>query len=104
MSHLPELCIEPSDDGTIIKVWLVPGASRERIIGLHGDALKVAVTAPAEKGRANRHMVRVLAKALQTSASSILLVSGASSRDKRMLIRGFAVAELKRLLAAKMQG
>ena len=104
VKNLDALFIEPRDDGAIIKVWAVPGASRERVIGLHGDALKVAVAAPPEKGRANKRITQVLAEALQVSASSILLVSGASSRDKKMLIRGFAVEKLKRLLAANMQG
>lgn len=88
----------------MVKIRAVPGASRECIVGLRGDALKVAVAVPAEKGAANKRIIQVLAKALGISASSILLVSGLTSRDKRILIRGFAKEELRRLLAAQIQG
>ena len=75
--------------------WVVPGASRTEIKGLHGDALRVRVSAPPEGGKANRELCRFLAKVLE---SDVELVSGATTRRKQVLVRGGGVEEIRRLL------
>lgn len=63
-----------------------PRASRDEIVGPHGDALKVRITAPPVDGKANAHLLRFLAKAFQVPAAAVRLVSGESGRDKRVVI------------------
>jgi uncharacterized protein (TIGR00251 family) len=81
-------------EGCVLAVRAQPGARRTGIIGVYNAALKVAVTAPPEKGKANEAIARVLAEALQMKVSQIGLLSGASSRDKKYLLRGAAPHEV----------
>lgn len=91
-------------DGTTVRVRAVPGASRDRVVGEHGGALKVAVAAPPEKGKANQRLATVLAEALAVPARSIELLSGATSRDKVFLIRGIAPDDAGARIAAALDG
>lgn len=70
-------------------IWVVPGASRSEIKGLHGDAVKVRVAAPPEGGRANDEVRSLLSAATGLRAE---LVSGATSRRKEILLYGGHVA------------
>ena len=71
------------DGHPVLSVLVQPGASRDRIVGRHGEALKVRVSAPPEAGRANQAVQGLLAEVLGTPARAIELVSGAASRRKR---------------------
>ena len=76
-----------------MRVRLTPGASRDRIDGLlleadGGAALKVAVTAVAEDGKANAALIGMLAREWKRPKSSISLASGASNRSKVLHIAG----------------
>jgi uncharacterized protein (TIGR00251 family) len=99
-SPVDGLHLESTDDGVAIKVRAVPGASRNRLVGPIGEALKVTVTAAPEKGKANRRIAEVLAKELGLSPRGIYLLSGSTSKDKRFVLPGVSVAELRRLLEA----
>jgi uncharacterized protein (TIGR00251 family) len=55
---------------------VVPKASRDRIVGWVGDRLKIAVTAPPERGKANEAVVELLADTLELPASLVRIVSG----------------------------
>lgn len=79
---------------------VAPGASREKIVGLHGDALKVAVREPPEKGRANEAVERLLAAALRVRRGDVKVVRGHASRDKVVLVRGLREADLR----ARLEG
>jgi len=94
----PALALSPHEDGCAIRVRAQPGASRERIVGVHGDALKIAVSAPPERGRANQHIAAVLASALDVPTRAITLLSGATSRDKRFAVDGRTPEECRALL------
>jgi len=74
--------VREAEGGALFKVRLGPGASRERIVGLYGDALKVAVREPPEKGRANRALEQLLAGALGLAARAVRVARGRTSRDK----------------------
>jgi uncharacterized protein (TIGR00251 family) len=77
-----------------------PGARRDGIQGEHAGALKVAVSAAPEQGKANKAIIEVLRKALGVKRSQIELLSGDTSRDKRFLVRGLSREELESRLAA----
>jgi uncharacterized protein len=86
-------------EGVVLPVRAQPGARRERVVGEQNGALKVAVTAPPLDGRANDALVAVLREALRLRRSQVELIGGATSRDKRVLIRGVSVAEMREKIA-----
>jgi uncharacterized protein (TIGR00251 family) len=81
-------------EGCVLPVRAQPGARKAGVVGEQAGALKVAVTAPPEDGRANKALVEVLRKALGVKRSQVELLSGATNRDKRFLIRGVTTVEL----------
>jgi len=82
-------------EGCILSVRAQPGARRNAIVGVQADALKVAVTAPPDKGRANEALVEVLAEALGLKRSQIELISGQTSRQKKFLVRNMTADALQ---------
>ena len=82
------IALKDTPEGVIIPVRVTPGASRDRILGEHAGALKLSVSASPEKGKANRAVCRLLAKTLGIAKSNVRIVSGETSRDKRVLVRG----------------
>jgi len=83
--------IRAQADGVRIAIRLAPRASRDRILGPHGGAIKIAITTPPVEGRANQHLVRFLAKKLGVARGAVTIVIGAHARDKVVAVRGVAV-------------
>ncbi|MDY6955853.1 MAG: DUF167 domain-containing protein [Pseudomonadota bacterium] len=71
----------------ILALQVQPRARRMGIIGPYGDRLKIAIAAPAHKGRANQQLLRWLAVELDLPLQQLELVQGATSRAKRIRIR-----------------
>jgi len=67
---------------TRVRLRVSPGAGRAQIVGRHGDAWKVRVTAAPEHGRANEAVLRLLAEALSVPRDTLALISGHGARDK----------------------
>jgi uncharacterized protein (TIGR00251 family) len=82
------------DGGAVFAVKAVPGSSRDAIAGVLGDALKVAVAAPPERGRANARLCELLAEALGVARGNVQVVAGAGGPRKQVLVRGLAAAEV----------
>jgi len=82
-----------------ISVKVVPGASADEIVGWIGDVLKVRVSAPPERGRANAAVCALLAKALRVTDSQVTVVAGGASPRKIVEIPMSAPAA-RALLAA----
>lgn len=85
---MERLRIATTPEGVTLRVRVSAGASRDAILGVHGDALKVAVRQPPERGRANREVERLIAGAVGLKPASVSVVRGASARDKVVLLRG----------------
>ena len=66
----------------------MPGSSRDEIVGWLGDALKIKVMAPPEKGKANDAVVKLLAAALGIATDDVIVVSGHSSPAKVVAVSG----------------
>ena len=92
------LDIVTTNSGIILSIRTQPGSSKNRIIGEYGGRLKLAVTAAPEKGKANKAVIELLADTLHISESSIHIISGESSRDKRLMIKGLTPEDIKSLL------
>ena len=87
-------------DGASFAVRVVPRASRTAVDGTRGDALLIRLTAPPVDNAANDALAAALASLLDVPRRSIVIVSGQSSRDKRVGIAGCAPHELAARLAA----
>lgn len=92
--HGTMLEITEHGEGCLLAVRAQPGAKRNAVVGVQAGSLKVAVTAPAQDGRANDALVEVLRQALGVKRGQVELVRGATSRLKRVLIRGVTAEEL----------
>lgn len=89
----------------MVAVRVKPGASRTRVGGSydgpHGEALVVAVSAPAMEGRATEAARRALADALGVRPAAVSLRTGAASRDKLFLVAGDGSEIAERLRALR---
>ncbi|GIU32293.1 UPF0235 protein [Shewanella colwelliana] len=79
------LVIEQQGD-LLLKLYIQPKASRDQIIGPHGDELKVAITAPPIDGKANAHLSKLLAKMFKVPKSHIIIEKGALGRHKQIKV------------------
>lgn len=70
----------------LLNVRLQPRASRDEIVGPHGDALKIRITAPPVEGQANAHLIRFLADSFGVTRSAVTLLSGDAARSKRLRV------------------
>jgi uncharacterized protein (TIGR00251 family) len=84
VSDLPYLAVQ---DGCLyLSIHVQPRASRTALCGVHGECLKLAITAPPVDGKANREVVNFLADLLGIARREIVIVSGLQSRTKRCRI------------------
>ncbi|MCP5229627.1 DUF167 domain-containing protein [Accumulibacter sp.] len=84
--------------GLALSVHVQPGTKRSGVAGLHGDALKVRLSAPAIDGRANAALVDFVAQRLGLARGLIELRNGHKSRRKVLVVRGAALDDARRLL------
>jgi uncharacterized protein len=78
---------QETSQGFIVNIYVQPRSSRNRIIGLHGDSLKIAIQAPPVDDAANRMCIDFLSKCLNLPRSSVEIIGGHTSRMKRVLLR-----------------
>jgi uncharacterized protein len=90
-------------EGCVVSVRAQPGARQNGITGEQAGSLKVAVTAPPDKGRANDAIIEVLAEALELKRSQVELVSGPTSRQKKFLVRGMTADALRNRLRTLLE-
>jgi len=86
--------IRPHPEGCILAVRAQPGARKNAVVGEQAGALKIAVTAPPEDGRANAAITELLSEHLGLKRSQVELTGGATNRNKQFLIRGLSVDEV----------
>jgi len=91
------LTVRAGADSVRFVVRVQPRASRSEIVGLHGDALKVRLSAPPVDGAANEALVELVADALGVAKRAVRIVSGQSSRSKTVEVEGVTAAAVLRL-------
>ncbi len=91
-------CLRQTDAGVEVFLYVQPRASRNKVIALQGDELKVALTAPPVDGAANKACCLFLAKLCSLPRSCVKLVHGETSRHKRLLLEGADYQEVCRLV------
>ena len=92
------LDVRAAEGSVTFAVRVQPGAKREGVVGLYGDAVKLALSAPAVDGKANDALVRYLAELLKVPRLSIEIIAGHASRSKVVRIAGITREEIVRAL------
>ncbi|GGB02915.1 DUF167 family protein YggU [Agarivorans gilvus] len=69
-------------ENLLLQVYVQPKASRDAIVGVHGDELKIAITAPPIDGKANQHLSKYLAKQCKVAKSQVSILRGELGRHK----------------------
>ena len=82
-----------------IALRVAPRAAAAGVVGRHGDAWKVRVTQPAESGRANEAVVRLLADTFSVPPRDVAVVAGHTSRDKIVAVAGLDLEQANAVLA-----
>jgi uncharacterized protein (TIGR00251 family) len=80
-------------------VRVIPRSSRTEIVGEHDGMLKVKLAAPPVEGAANAELVKLFAKKLRVAKSSVTIVSGETSKTKRLRVDGVRAEQLRNVLA-----
>ncbi len=78
----------------ILTVKVTPNASKNQIVGWEEDYLRVRIRGIPEKGQVNKELIYSLAEVLGIAKSQVELISGHTSRIKRLKIEGAALSEL----------
>jgi uncharacterized protein (TIGR00251 family) len=83
---------------TTIRVHVIPNAKIDKVVGEHGDAIKIKLRAPAIEGKANTALRKFLAEKLSIPQRAIALDRGERSRDKVLRIDGLSEKTIREFL------
>jgi uncharacterized protein (TIGR00251 family) len=81
-----ETWLKNHQNGTVLLLYIQPGASSTMFSGLHGDRLKVKIKAPPQDGEANQALQDYFSSVLKIAKSKVFLIRGESSRHKDLLV------------------
>jgi uncharacterized protein len=95
MSHP---AVQNSPEGAVLTIHVQPKASKTEYAGLHGGALKFRVAAPPVEGAANEALCAYLAGLFGLPKKAVVVLSGASSRKKRVLLAGVTAERVQAVL------
>jgi len=70
----------------LFNVFLQPGASKNLLVGLHDNAIKISLTSPPIDGEANKQLIQFLAKLFRVKKANVSIVSGEHNRKKRVCV------------------
>ncbi len=79
-------CFKITGNDIKVKVKIVPGSSKNKIIGAYNNALKISIAAPPVEGKANKKCIAYLAKYFDVAKSKIEIISGQSGKNKLIKI------------------
>ncbi len=89
---------EVADNSVSLDLYIQPKASKNSVCGLHGDELKLAITAPPVDGKANKAVINYLSELFGVAKSSVSIMSGQQSRHKRCMVQGVSFQEASRVV------
>lgn len=95
------LLVTEGKEGSTFQVHVLPRGRRDEVVGLYGDALKIRLAAPPVRGKANRALCEFLAERLGVSPSVVEILSGYTSRQKRVRVKGVSAGAIRALLNTK---
>ena len=82
------MCVNDYQDGIKIRVRVTPRASKNMVVGVRGRNLAIKLTSPPVEGRANKDLIKYIAKKLGVASSSVSIIKGETSRDKTLYVLG----------------
>ena len=93
-------CIRCLQDNSLaLDVYVQPRASKNRVAGMHGSALKICVTAPPVENKANEAVIDFIAELLGVPKSTVSIKSGKQGRSKRLLVSNLALKKAQEALS-----
>ncbi|WP_299793840.1 DUF167 family protein YggU [uncultured Shewanella sp.] len=78
--------VSKQQEDLLLNLYIQPKASRDQIVGVHGEEVKIAITAPPVDGKANAHLIKYLSKAFKVPKGDIVILKGALGRHKQVRI------------------
>ena len=103
MGRIEGISIKDVAGGAVVAVKVVPGASRDRLAGVLGDALKITTSAAPEAGKANAAVARILVDALGVGRRDVELAAGPAQAHKQFFVAGLTAAEIRQRLEGKLK-
>ena len=94
-SDFSSLELTDTPDGCTFAVKVIPGSSRDRVVSVLGNALKIDVSSPPEKGAANKALLKLLAGHFNLRPNQLRILSGHSQPRKRILVVGLTGSKLR---------
>lgn len=86
-----------------MQVKITPGSSRTKLLGLHGQSLKIAIAAPPEKGKANAALIAFLSEITDLPKQKITLTSGETNPEKTLVLSGIDPGNCITLLREQLE-
>ncbi|QDU32973.1 hypothetical protein KS4_10120 [Poriferisphaera corsica] len=103
MTESPHIITQPDDTTLLVRIKVVPNASRTKIVGRLGDRIKIAVAAPPEAGKANKQIIALLAKTLKLPKKQIEIDTGHTQPQKTIRINTLTPATAHDLLKSHLK-
>ena len=95
-----DAAVRQAGEDVHVHVKVVPGASRQRVMGMLGDRLKLAVKAPAHQGKANKAVCELLAEVLGVPPAAVSVIKGMTQPAKTVTVRQASLASVRSRLQA----
>ena len=92
-------CVTETDEGVVLALHVQPRASKNEIVGVRGEELRVRLTSPPVEGAANKLCCSFFARLFGLPGRDVELAGGEKSRHKRLLLRGADPQQVKDVLA-----
>ncbi|ORJ54268.1 DUF167 domain-containing protein [Geothermobacter hydrogeniphilus] len=92
-------CLQSTADGVVLAILVQPRASRNQLVGMQGNELKVRLTSPPVEGAANKLCGRFFSKLFGIARGQVELIAGDKSRHKRLLLHGVSESDARRVLS-----
>lgn len=85
-----------------LRVYVQPRASRNRVAGMHGSAIKICVTAPPVENKANEAVIHFIADLFSVPKSAVSIKSGRQGRNKNVILTNLAFGEARKILSTAL--
>ena len=95
-------CLQQSADGVVLRLQVQPRSSRNQLVGMQEDLLKLKLCSPPVEGAANKSCCEYLAKLFGISKSSVVLIAGDKARKKRVLLLNIDLSVVENILRANL--